>query len=153
MLFKVMGLDPITLESEYRKRRGPGTSLAVQQLELCAFTAKGPGSIPGGGTKIPKAVLHDQKKREREKRTKPLGEFQEGHFNIKCLGKSTNKGGLRRKNQRGRRKVNSWVSCQPVEENVSRRRAFPTVVCRALSVILPYSQVVPFPTCFCYNIK
>ena len=34
----------------------PRTLLAVQWLELCTFTAKGPGSIPVLGTKIPKAV-------------------------------------------------------------------------------------------------
>ena len=34
----------------------PRTLLAVQWLELCTFTAKGPGSIPVCGTKIPKAV-------------------------------------------------------------------------------------------------
>ena len=31
-------------------------SLAVQWLGLHAFTAKGPSSIPGWGTKIPQAV-------------------------------------------------------------------------------------------------
>ena len=31
-------------------------SLAVQWLGLCAFTADGPGSIPGQGIKIPQAV-------------------------------------------------------------------------------------------------
>ena len=34
----------------------PRTLLAVQWLELCTFTAKGPGSIPVWRTKIPKAV-------------------------------------------------------------------------------------------------
>ena len=34
----------------------PGNSLAVQWLGLHAFTAKGPGSIPGWGTKIPQAL-------------------------------------------------------------------------------------------------
>ena len=32
-----------------------GNSLGVQWLGLCTFTAKGPGSIPGQGTKILKA--------------------------------------------------------------------------------------------------
>ena len=39
-----------------------GDSLAVQCLELCALTAEGPGSIPGGGTKILEATWHGQKK-------------------------------------------------------------------------------------------
>ena len=33
-----------------------GSSLVVQWLGLCAFTALGPGSIPGQGTKIPQAI-------------------------------------------------------------------------------------------------
>lgn len=32
----------------------PRSLLAVQWLELCTFSAKGPGSIPVWGTKIPK---------------------------------------------------------------------------------------------------
>ena len=40
-----------------------GNSLAVQLLGLCAFTVKGWGSILGGGTKIPQAVQHGQKKK------------------------------------------------------------------------------------------
>ena len=32
-----------------------GNSLVVQHLELSAFTAEGPSSIPGWGTKIPQA--------------------------------------------------------------------------------------------------
>ena len=37
-------------------------SLAVQRLGLQALTAKGPGSIPGQGTKIPQAMWSGQKK-------------------------------------------------------------------------------------------
>ena len=37
-------------------------SLAVQWLGFRALTAKGPGSIPGGGTKIPQATRCGQKK-------------------------------------------------------------------------------------------
>ena len=41
----------------------------VQWLGIRVFTAEGPGSIPGQGTKIPKAVQHSQgKKEEREVR-------------------------------------------------------------------------------------
>ena len=39
-----------------------GNSLVVQSLGLGAFTAKGPGSTPGQGTKIPKAAWLSQKK-------------------------------------------------------------------------------------------
>ena len=40
-----------------------GNSPAVQWLGLCAFTAEGPGSDPGWGTKIPQASQHGQKKK------------------------------------------------------------------------------------------
>ena len=32
--------------------------MAVQWLEPCAFTAVGPGSVPGQESKIPQAVWH-----------------------------------------------------------------------------------------------
>ena len=40
-----------------------GNSLVVQWLGLHAFTAKGAGSIPGRGTKIPQAAQNGQKKK------------------------------------------------------------------------------------------
>ena len=40
-------------------------SLVVQWLGLCAFTAKGPGSIPGGGTKILQATGLSQRKKKK----------------------------------------------------------------------------------------
>ena len=40
-----------------------GNSLAVQWLGLCALTAKGPGSIPSRGTKIPQAAWCGGKKK------------------------------------------------------------------------------------------
>ena len=46
--------------SELRYRN----SLAVQWLGLGAFSAKGPGSIPGRGTKIPQAVQRSQKQKK-----------------------------------------------------------------------------------------
>ena len=39
-----------------------GNSLAVQWLGFRAFTAEGPGSIPGQGTKIPQATWRPQNK-------------------------------------------------------------------------------------------
>ena len=44
-----------------------GNSLVVQWL-LCAFTAKGPGSIPGQGTKIRQATWFGKKKKKKSKR-------------------------------------------------------------------------------------
>ena len=41
-----------------------GNSLEVQWLELCAYIAEGPGSIPGWGAKIPQAARHSQKKKK-----------------------------------------------------------------------------------------
>ena len=41
-------------------RGGGGNSLAVQWLGLRAFTAGGPGSIPGEGSKILKTAGHSQ---------------------------------------------------------------------------------------------
>ena len=38
------------------KREKGGNSLAVQWLGIGALTAKGPGSVPGQGTKIPQAT-------------------------------------------------------------------------------------------------
>ena len=43
------------------KRQFTGNSLVDQWLELGIFTAKGPGSIPGLGTKVPQAIEHSQK--------------------------------------------------------------------------------------------
>ena len=53
---------------EQIKEVGPGNSLEVQWLVLRAFTAEGPGSIPGQGTKIPQtARLLGQKKKKKKK--------------------------------------------------------------------------------------
>jgi len=50
----------------YRNIFKEGTSLAIQWLGLRTFTAKGLGSIPGRGTKIPQAVQHSQRKEGRK---------------------------------------------------------------------------------------
>ena len=44
-----------------------GSSLVVQCLGLRAFTAEGPGLIPGRGTKIPQAAQRGQKKKKKKK--------------------------------------------------------------------------------------
>ena len=44
--------------------RDGGTSLVVQWLRLPASNAGGEGSIPGGGTKIPRAAWCSQKKKK-----------------------------------------------------------------------------------------
>ena len=43
-------------------KKSAGDILVVQWLELCIFTAKGPGSIPGWGTKIPQVIQCGGKK-------------------------------------------------------------------------------------------
>ena len=40
-------------------------ALAVPWLGLEAFTAEGPGSIPGRGTKIPQTTQYSQEKRKK----------------------------------------------------------------------------------------
>ena len=42
----------------------------IQWLGLCAFTAEGPDSIPGGGSKIPQVMVW-QKKEENNNRHNP----------------------------------------------------------------------------------
>ena len=49
--------------SKRSKNKSIGNSMVVQWLQLCAFTANGPGSIPGWGTKIPQTAQHSQKKK------------------------------------------------------------------------------------------
>ena len=48
----------------------------VQWLELSAFTAKGPGSIPGQGTKIPQALHGGQKKKKKKKKRRVAKQLQ-----------------------------------------------------------------------------
>ena len=48
-------------------QRIKGNSPVVQWLGLCTFTAKGPGSIPGWGTKIPQAMRCGQRKKKNQK--------------------------------------------------------------------------------------
>ena len=48
------------------KKKSEGTSLAVQWLRLCASNARGMGSIPGWGTKIPYVVWHGHKIKRKE---------------------------------------------------------------------------------------
>ena len=51
-----------------------GNSLVVQRLGHHTFTAEGLGSIPGQGTKTPRAKK--QKKRERKKKKKKRKDMQ-----------------------------------------------------------------------------
>ena len=46
----------------HKKERRTGNSLAVQWLGLHTFTAEGADSVLDGGTKIPQAVRHGQKR-------------------------------------------------------------------------------------------
>lgn len=46
----------------------PENSLAAQKLEICAFMAKGPGSIPGKVTKILKAMQQKKNKKKKQMR-------------------------------------------------------------------------------------
>ena len=57
------------------RRDRTGTSLAVQWLRLRASTARGMGSIPGQGTKIPHATWHGQKIKKKKKRRRDRREL------------------------------------------------------------------------------
>ena len=48
-------------------------SLIIQWFELCAFTAKGPGSIPGQGTYSPS--MHLELEQEKKKKKLPIYPF------------------------------------------------------------------------------
>ena len=50
--------------NNFLKRLNRGNALAVQWLELCAFTTRGMGSVPGQGTKILQALWRSQKKKK-----------------------------------------------------------------------------------------
>ena len=50
------------------ERRALETSLAVQWLRLHASTARGTGSIPGRGTKIPHAMQCSQQLKKKKKK-------------------------------------------------------------------------------------
>ena len=66
-MYKINKLQGDTIQHrEYRQyftfKRNTGTSLAIQWLGLCAFTAEDVRSIPGGETKIPQAAWFSQEK-------------------------------------------------------------------------------------------
>ena len=55
-----------------------GNFLVVQWLGLCAFTAKGPDSVPGRGTKILQASQCGQEKKQEKRSYQPkLGNISE----------------------------------------------------------------------------
>ena len=56
------------LNTSRQEVQDSGTSLAVQWLRLCASNAKGVGSIPGWGTKIPHAIWRGQENIKKKKR-------------------------------------------------------------------------------------
>ena len=47
------------------RRCGQGTSLVVQWLILCVATARGKGSIPGQGTKMPHPTCFSQQQQQK----------------------------------------------------------------------------------------
>ena len=55
------------------KRSKPGTSLAVQWLRLCTSNARGAGSNPSQGTKIPHATQPRPKKKKKNLRQRSPG--------------------------------------------------------------------------------
>ena len=64
------GTSEMRASQQWRTSRveaGLQTSLAVQWLGLCASTARGTCSIPGGSTKILHAMWYGQKKKKKKK--------------------------------------------------------------------------------------
>ena len=57
---------------DIKKKNQISSTLVVQWLGLSAFTAVGPGSIPGRGAKIPQATRHSQKKKKKKKKSEIL---------------------------------------------------------------------------------
>ena len=60
------GIEKISHANGIGKKAGVGNSVVVQRLGLCAFTAKGLGSIPGQGTKIPQTMQGGQKQTNKQ---------------------------------------------------------------------------------------
>ena len=60
----------------------------IQWLGLYTSTAKGTGSIPGRGTKLPQAILHSQKENGKKKITigREVAELFFAGDRIICLG-------------------------------------------------------------------
>ena len=53
--------EPLCIAGGNLKWCSQGNSLVVQWLGLSALTARGPGLIPGWGTKIPQVAWYSQK--------------------------------------------------------------------------------------------
>ena len=62
-----LGYNPDPTTSMIQKLGFVRTSLEVQWLRICASIAGGTGSIPGQGTKIPRAARRGQKRERRHK--------------------------------------------------------------------------------------
>ena len=65
-----------------------GTSLVVQWVRLCAPTAGGTGSVPGGGTKIPHVTQLGQKKKRISKEIKITFKWHLCQIHTKILMKN-----------------------------------------------------------------
>ena len=55
-------------KSSPSRNKYSGNSLVVSWLELCVFTAEGPDSILGQGTKTPRATWHGKKNKNKNKK-------------------------------------------------------------------------------------
>ena len=60
---KVIKRAPFSFDLKKKKKGHNGTSLVVQ-LRLCTPRARGTGSTPSGGTKIPRAALCGQQQKK-----------------------------------------------------------------------------------------
>ena len=63
--------EALKQQQQQQQQKTPGNSLAVQWLRSHAFTAEGPGSIPGGRTKIPQVPRHSQENQNQNQNHPP----------------------------------------------------------------------------------
>ena len=64
-MFNIHQVKKSRLQKSVKNNSFGGNSLVVQWLRLSAFTAVALSSVPGWGTKIPKATWYSQKKKKK----------------------------------------------------------------------------------------
>ena len=114
-------LDESWQSKTIRNTKG-GNSLAVQWLGLCVFTAEGPGSIPGRGSKIPKAARQEKQNNnnKKHKRTKTKQQQQKAQKNKNKHKTTTTKKAKKKKKKTGKEKKptvgRALIASSPSEE-------------------------------------
>lgn len=78
-----------TILREDLKIRIPGSSLVVQRLGLCAYTAEGASSVPGGELRCHKPPGTDKKKKRKENQDPLLVKSQQGQVDKRRFADKT----------------------------------------------------------------